>query len=338
MTLDQYNVDEAQTGARRLLQQYRLFGLRLASDFNFANPLYLAGDTPAKEPDCVFVFDKTAKIDIDTRALDKAREKIIPRENSGNGFSLYRLEQCDLLRLRGLDFFVFERLIDAYLHDDRQSHMVEIALLGTVLAFWLERAGIAALHASAVLIDDTAVAFLAHNTGGKTTLAASFVQAGFPLISDDIVPVERRQDVCLARSAYPSMRMWPEQADYFVGSHEDYEFVHPQLAKRRIPLAGSGLGEFHAGVRPLKRLYLPVRGAGQRAVRIEPLAPGEALIELIRHSFIAGIVAKLGWQPRRLGFLKHLVQQASVRRLLYPDGYGHLPAVREAILRDLASG
>jgi hypothetical protein len=37
-----------------------------------------------------------------------------------------------------------------------------------------------------------------------------------------------------------------------------------------------------------------------------------------------------------LGFFAELVQRVPVHRLRYPSGFEHLPAVHEAILRDLS--
>ena len=90
--------------------------------------------------------------------------------------------------------------------------MAELRLLGPVLSYWLERQGIPALHASAVATDKGAVAFLSVKEGGKTGLAAAFLQAGFPLLTDDVLPVEEAGGTFLARPGYPQMRMWPDEA------------------------------------------------------------------------------------------------------------------------------
>ena len=106
---------------------------------------------------------------------------------------------------------------------------MEIRLLGPVFSFWLELQGIPVLHASAVLVEGQAVAFLSSNYGGKTSLAATLMQAGHPLLTDDFLPVERGDGLYLGRPGYPTMRMWPEEAEHFLGSYEDLGLVHPAL-------------------------------------------------------------------------------------------------------------
>jgi hypothetical protein len=134
-----------------------------------------------------------------------------------------------------VDFFVLDDGIAYQLHDPHYAHMVELHLLGFVLAYWLERSGWPSLHASSVVVDGHAIAFLSRHGGGKTSLAATMVSRGYPLLSDDLLALTPAADGFLARPGYPQMRMWPEQARHFVG-REDLEQVHPSLDE--APRAG----------------------------------------------------------------------------------------------------
>ena len=240
-------------------------------------------------------------------------------------------------------------------------HLIEIIFLGEVLSFWLERQGIPALHASAVLIGGRAVAFLSSNQGGKSGLAATLMQSGHPLLTDDILPVEEHNGVFLGRPGYPTMRMWPDEAAYFLGAYEHLPLVHPELSKRRVPVGGDGFGSFCDTSQPLACIYLPERrdasGASTTSeisavghpgrhpsqpdgavpntdVEILPVSPRDAVIELIRHSFSAHQVEAAGLAPQRLNFFARLAQKVPMRRLIYPASFEHLPRVREAILGD----
>ena len=207
-----------------------------------------------------------------------------------------------------------------------------------MLSFFLERRGIPALHASAVAVGDRAVAFLSGNRGGKSALAASLAQAGHPLLTDDILPVKPAAGHFLGLPGYPAMRMWPDEAEHFLGHYRDLELVHPQLDKRRVAVGPAGFGTFCAEARPLACLYIPERrdpAAWGDGVEITPLRPTAALMELVRNAFTARAVEALGWQRSRLMVLGDLVQRVPVRRLIYPSGFQRLPQVRQAILRDL---
>ena len=60
--------------------------------------------------------------------------------------------------------------------------------------------GLEVLHASAVVLDGTAVAFTAPSGTGKSTLAAHLVAAGASFLTDDVLAVEERNGVVEAHS------------------------------------------------------------------------------------------------------------------------------------------
>lgn len=225
-----------------------------------------------------------------------------------------------------VDFFLSADTIEVRLHDPHYAHMVELHLLGFVLSFWLERAGLPALHASAVAWPDGAVGFLASNKGGKSSLAAACMQAGAALLSDDILPIDVAGADVKARAGYPQMRMWRDQAAHFVADADRLERVHPQFDKVRIPVGAGGLGRFQAGPTVIRQLYLPVRG-DHPAVRIEPLGFAEAVATLARHAFLAGLVDDLVPPAPRLRALARVAGEVPVARLVYPSGMERLPDV-----------
>jgi hypothetical protein len=236
------------------------------------------------------------------------------------------------------DFYIQPEQIACHLQDPDFAQLTEIRLLGPVLSYWLERRGIPTLHASAVAVDGQAVAFISHHGGGKSGLAAGMMRAGYPLLTDDILPVEEKDGILLGRPGYPQMRMWPDEGAHFVERFEELPLVHPELSKRRVPVGPGGFGAFHDSALPLAAIFLAARRGPEEAgsgVEILPLSSMEAVIELVRHSFSPHLVEAAGLQPARLDLFAHLVKQVPVRRLVYPSGFEHLPRVVEAILGTL---
>lgn len=313
-----------------------LYGLNLASDFPFANRLgegtgeadviFRLADAPP-----VTGWEEGAPAFASSPELDGVEESLV---------YVYRQDGYDVQRFTDVaDYYLWPEGIVCHLLDPTYEHLVEIRLLGDTFSLWLELRGIPALHASAVVVGDGAAVFLATNSGGKSSLAASLMQAGHPLLTDDVLPVERRGGAYLGRSGYPQMRMWPDQAQRFLGHYEDLEIVHPAYSKRRVPVGESGMGTFHRGPAPLSCFYLPERRDPTEwgtDIEITPIPRTEALMTLVGQSFVPHTVEALGLQPQRLSFFASLVGQVPVRRLVYPEGYEHLPKVRRAILNDLA--
>ncbi|MBI3732629.1 MAG: hypothetical protein HY259_04115 [Chloroflexi bacterium] len=209
--------------------------------------------------------------------------------------------------------------------------------LGPAMSFWLEWRGIPTLHASAVVANGHAVAFISQSRGGKSVLAASWVQAGHPLLTDDILAVAHDHGTPIGYPGYPQMRLWADEAQYFLGRSEGLEYVHPAYLKYRVPIGPACFGRFCHTPQPMGCLYLVERSeAGASEIKIAPVAPTLAVVTLARHSFAPHIVEALKLQVQQLEILTRLVQRVPVRRLVYPSGFEQLAAVREAILNDLA--
>ncbi len=196
------------------------------------------------------------------------------------------------------------------------------------MSYWFERRGLPTLHASAVAVNGRAVAFLSRHGGGKTGLAAALVQAGCPLLTDDLLVLEEREERWEARPAYPEMRMWPDEAAHFAGPPESLPLVQADSEKRRVAIGDGAFGSFLDASTPLACIYLASRRPEtDGGVEIQPVSRSEALIELVRHSFSPRLVEAAGLQPARLDRLARLVRAVPVRRLVYPSGFDRLPEV-----------
>lgn len=307
-------------------RSHRLFGINLASDFPFTHRLGEGGETAELS------FALSPRPVVPGSWRDTPAVYASPRRTpEGESLShLYRLEPCDVL--------CFSRIADFYLgsdwiacHPRDREDLVEIRFLGPVLSYWLERRGTPTLHASAVAVEGRAVAFLSSQGSGKTGLAAALMRAGCPLLTDDVLPVEEREGTFFARPGYPEMRMWPDEASFFVDAWEELSLVHAEVTKRRVPAGEGGFGTFRDASLSLACIYIPQRRP-EGPLEIVDVAPRDALIELVRYSFSPHLVQAAGLQPRRFDLFARLVTRVPVRRLLYPSGFEHLERVAEAVL------
>lgn len=313
---------------------HRIYGLTLASDFPFVNRFPEGSGIPdvtfrcCLEPPVSERWHNTVPLS----ATDSKDER------GDNLFSIFRMEGYHVLHYAGVvDFYLWPDQIVAHLLDTSHDYLVEIVLLGEIFSLWFELHGIPAIHASAVVIDDHAIGFLSSNKGGKSALAAALMEKGYPLLTDDILPIEERNGIFFGRPGYPRMRMWPDEADFFLGSHEDLEIVHPGYSKRRVPVGEKGFGSFYDDLIPIKALYIPERYDPCNGVAFEAIPQKDAFIDMIRHSFSISIVEVLGLQVPRMKFFSHLVQNVPVRRLKYPQGLSLLSEVVESLVGDAQS-
>ncbi|MBT3275400.1 MAG: hypothetical protein HN368_19750 [Spirochaetales bacterium] len=267
-----------------------------------------------------------------------AYPQTIGLKSDGSGVYLYRKGETYRFRFIGTaDFFVRRDSIEYHSDPDCPPEVLELCLLGIVMAFWLELTGVVALHASAVVIDGGAVCFCRGNSPGKSTTAMQFLTSGYSMLTDDILPLRIHNGAAIGYSGYPQARLWPEEAIHFFGSVQDFRIVHPGYRKLRIPAGNGECVKFTNDKMPIRVLYLldDILPAGSSCPTIQPVSSGESVITLIRSAFIPEMIEVSGLQYSRLGVLSKLAEEIPVRRIFKPTGYEHLPELMDAVLKDL---
>lgn len=159
-----------------------------------------------------------------------------------------------------------------------EESRLRLSLVGVVMAFVLYQRGVLVLHAASNSIDGGGVAFLGESGFGKSTMAAALYKRGYNLFTDDVLPVDTASDVAMVTSGYPQLKLHPEAAaalDYDPNSLHELHFSQEKLGCR----VEDG---FDSGFLPLRCIYVLARGEG---LMIEPLQPGQAVMELVRHSY-----------------------------------------------------
>lgn len=172
-------------------------------------------------------------------------------------------------------------LIEVDIESAFDARLVGLPLLGPVIACWFHRSGALVLHGSAVAIDGEAHVFLGDKGSGKSTTAAALVAAGFPLIADDVVVLDRQDDGTIAvRAAYPAMKLDKGMMAAFPSG--SCHVLQPDNGlhtggKSRVRLTGLAVRDNV----PLGPVHCLKRGACNA---VEALLPAQALHALIRFS------------------------------------------------------
>lgn len=299
----------------------RLFGLSVTGDFPWSSSL------PAGDPSQSLTFTLSSQ-PFDQALTPPIFTSSLHGQHGENLCFLHRDPEGEILRFPGAGSFrICQEGFDIALPGARLD-LAELRFLGPVLSYWFELRGLPTLHASAVAVNGRAIAFLSRHGGGKSGLAAAMVQAGYPLLTDDLLVLEERETGWEVRPSYPEMRMWPDEAAHFAGPPESLPLVQADSEKRRVAIGENGFGAFLDASAPLACIYLASRRPeGEGDVEVQPVSRSEALIELVRHSFSPRLVEAAGLQPGRLDRLARLVRAMPVRRLVYPSGFDRLPEV-----------
>ncbi len=202
--------------------------------------------------------------------------------------------------------------------------------LNQVLPLALAKQGRFVLHASAVEIDDHAVAFMGESGRGKSTLAASFATNGFRFLTDDGLLLERRDNIGYQiMPSHPSIRLWDDSQQALINA--DVPMAPPvQFTSKARFLAGEDV-VFCDQPRPLRRIYFLGTGTSPQ-LTFERVKPAEALIELVKHSFLLDIEER-AMLAAQFDEFSNLVSQRICYRLDYPRRYEDLAFIRQAIVQ-----
>jgi hypothetical protein len=219
--------------------------------------------------------------------------------------------------------------LTAYLEPCTSTDTLAHLLLDQVVPLVLSHQGRLVLHASAFAAPAGAVLLLGGAGAGKSTLSASFGRAGVPVLADDAVVLERRDEGLVALPAYAGLRVWPDSVPA-VASGGSLPRVAPYTDKRRLGPA-EGLAFAHEPV-SVRRMYV-LEEADEIAVR--SLSRREAFIELVRHAYVLDATdrARLKEHFERMSAGG---DQWDVKQLAYPSDLTALALVRAAVLEDLA--
>jgi len=330
------NDSNEEIGERGQLRRYRLFGHTIASTRPLASWLPPSFDPP----DLTISFVSQAPIEWNPADAVPVFSSQMKTDEGKSVLVLYILGTCNLIRfLEYADFYLWPDRLVCCLHESAPAYLIRNFMLANVLPFWLELKGYVTIHASAVNISGNAIAFLAHSRNGKSTLAASLVREGFPLLTDDVLPLCLEDGIYWAYPGYPAVRMWPDEAKHFLTEYEHLERVHPEITKRYVPVGDGQLGPFCDHPCPLERIYLLERretSDSPAGPELKRVSHRDALIELLRYSFITRLAEAAGLAAGRFDFFSSLAQKVPVSRLIYPSGYEHLPQVWQEILSDLS--
>ena len=98
-------------------------------------------------------------------------------------------------------------IIDPYPNIDEDS--VRVFLLGSALGALLFQRNLLVLHGNAVEIGDKCLICVGNSGVGKSTLTAAFMQRGYRVLADDVVPVT---DDGFAIPGFPRIKLWQDVA------------------------------------------------------------------------------------------------------------------------------
>ena len=217
-----------------------------------------------------------------------------------------------------------------------ESYTLEDActyLLGPVIGFVSRLRGVTCLHASAVAVDEQAIALVGFPGAGKSTTAAVFAHYGYPVIADDVVALTENGENFLVPPGYPRVNLWPDSVRALFGSEEALPRITPTWDKRYMALGDNGFG-FATKPLPLRVIYLlGAREAELAAPVVEEIAGSDALAGLVANTYVNYLLDR-EMRSQEFDLLSRVVGVIPIRRVRLPADPSTVFDLCEAIAAD----
>lgn len=205
---------------------------------------------------------------------------------------------------------------------DGRHELLPILMTGTVGALLLSLRGHTVLHASAVAVDDRAVAFVAASGTGKSTLAALLCANGADLVTDDVLVVSANGHVTCVGAA-SELRLRSAAAELARGAGSVRTTADDRTAFEPAVVRIDSL--------PLAAVVLPEPSRTARNPSIEHVRGGERLVAVLRCPRL------FGWSDptvlsRDLSVLGAVTDRTDVVRAVIPWGPPFSDDVTDSLL------
>lgn len=204
-------------------------------------------------------------------------------------------------------------------------------LLNQVLTECLVMRGVEPLHATGIVVEGAAIAFLGDSGYGKSTLAAALMGMGYRLLSDDVLVLEFTDSGVLAYPSLARLKLLPDSADAVFAQRRSLP-MNSFTNKMILPL---GESEHSARPVPLRAIFVIPSASGAEKISLRRANGRRALLALIRSPFSL-LHHDRQRLERQLRFASRLARAVPIKFLSYPRRLDLLPAVAASILADLS--
>lgn len=291
------------------MYRYRAYGLRIRSDIPLPELVQADGDGAD-----VTIF------------VDDAASDVEPV--GGQDIVTFSWDEVGVFRV------IDGHTVQVEVREGDDEALTRFPIFGPVFGTLLRQRGHIVLHASAVCVDERVVAFIGHKGYGKSTLAASMHARGYPVVADDLLPVQWvNGGAPTTHFGVPQLSLWPESVDALGTDPATLQPLHERVRKKALPVSGARVSRA-----PLDLAAIYVLGKGEE-IAIRALTPREGFVELLRHSYCTNQLDQLDGDAMEGAFRRYaqLARRVPVRRLERYRDLRALPDVARQVEDDLST-
>ncbi|MCC6381083.1 MAG: hypothetical protein IT304_01165 [Dehalococcoidia bacterium] len=221
-------------------------------------------------------------------------------------------------------------------HPSAHQGDVEQVLLGPILGAALQLMGIPLLHAGAIVVDGAAVAVTAPSGWGKSTLVAHMARLGYPILSDDTLPVRVAVDGGVTVQSYvPRMKLYDDSLESLGDDPARHETQLTWIEKRRVPLDRATVAPPSERY-PLGAVYQMRPARPGTPLSFSASSPAAATLALAASMYMPDLFTGARGASR-FRAAAAIARAGLYREVRYERSFENLPDVARAIIEDARS-
>lgn len=191
---------------------------------------------------------------------------------------------------------------------------VRLYILGSCMGALLMQRRILPLHGSAIVINDKAYAIVGDSGAGKSTLASAFLDKGYQLLSDDVIPVSlSNENHPIVNPSYPQQKLWQESLVAFGMTSKDYRPIFDRETKFTVPVAS----QFSYQPFPLAGVFELVK-TEEDEITIRPIQSLQRLHTIYHHTYRNFLIDRLGLREWHFSITAKIAEKILVYQLQRP--------------------
>ena len=217
-----------------------------------------------------------------------------------------------------------EIVIEPYPEADEES--IRVYLLGSAIGALLFQRGLLLIHGNAIEVNGACAICVGDSGAGKSTLAAAFLQNGYRLLADDVVPVTADG---LATPGFPRIKLWGDAARQLGIETAGLRRIMPDMDKYNVPL-----GERYCDTPlPIKWLYvLESVNEDFNCIPYEGMARFEPLHE---NTYRVHFLEAMALKPQHLQQVSKLAGNIRMAKIQRPQSGFRINELVQFILDDI---
>jgi len=220
---------------------------------------------------------------------------------------------------------------------DVNHESVRHLLINQVIPRVISHNGRIVLHASAVSIKQSTIAFLGDSGWGKSTIAAFFHTQGYPLLTDDSLLIEQKNNEIVGLPSYIGARLWADSIGAVTNEYHDFHDLPCNFSKKQMIFQRNSITDNNdLPIRAFFILNPPNQSITVDKITIEAILGARAITEILKHSFSLDMTDKNSISKKFNNIGEIVSSGVIVYQLHYPYDHALLGNVCDVVIKALA--